>query len=864
VSASVAGLPVTLSWVSDGIVTLETAPATGSLLIIERSTPRNSSPVEWTASANILEPDLDVWTAFNLYLDQEALDKATTASNRSLRVPDDILALPDVATRRGGIVGFDPAGQPRVIEQPLVVSTSVTAVISTTTAAQLVAFPADQLFVITIGYAYVDDRGGALFKRVASEPTHAGKFKSANDIWFEHIDVEVSPEQFGVPGSNTSPDGLADYPAGFEAAAEFAKLRGRPLTARSRFYFVSALRSALATVERAGLATLVTPRGRAVWASFGPMPRPPRLPGRPSSTTDAGALNFKVVADGSRYYNAFPRLAQLPFGRYIAAFTRGLGHSPNYNKSPVDAEYPVTPTNPNAQYSDTAVAWSDDDCETWSAPLPVAGNMQAGGTRYAYGQAIGLNHAGRMVLLTVEIPPGDANTYIYQQESTDGVVWSPQSLMQVTSINYLSGGRTADPAKAGQISGNGQRVFGDIIRLPTPGRLAVLACHLSIGVKYLALSDDDGKTWTWKSIYLADAGASPPITITEEGAVLALSDNEIVTIHRGGGATTAGYTAITRDRGDTWTWLNETSTTLPTSGGALPHALHTARIDNAEWVIAHVGMRTSNSGTATPQSAHYVLGTPAEALMRGQTTKWEVLRRIVFPSFNVWDADNPDLAIDPIYGDDNLFDNDDGVRDLYIGVVFDPVTQRFAAVTHDELEDNRHALVVAYGADLVDGRVTSVAATTLTADALTMSGKVSAGGWLYIQDSYSPARVGNAAAAGIRLLDYAGTTVAELGRPSSDGTIRLRNLLANPNNTGFLLRGLNDAGTEETYASADKTGLKPGPAQWVWLRSGLGPPPAGDAASVSWATKAYFDVTNKVLYIAVNSTWYKTAALIAA
>lgn len=52
----------------------------------------------------------------------------------------------------------------------------------------------------TAGYSVVGDGGAALYKRVATEPTHAGKVQSADGTWWELVDREVYLAQFGVFG----------------------------------------------------------------------------------------------------------------------------------------------------------------------------------------------------------------------------------------------------------------------------------------------------------------------------------------------------------------------------------------------------------------------------------------------------------------------------------------------------------------------------------------------------------------------------------------------------------------------------------------------------------------------------------------
>lgn len=62
-------------------------------------------------------------------------------------------------------------------------------------------------FIRTEGYTTVGDDGGALYKKVASEPSHAGKFSvtqfNTTVVWYELAEFFVSPQMFGAIGDAT-------------------------------------------------------------------------------------------------------------------------------------------------------------------------------------------------------------------------------------------------------------------------------------------------------------------------------------------------------------------------------------------------------------------------------------------------------------------------------------------------------------------------------------------------------------------------------------------------------------------------------------------------------------------------------------
>jgi len=69
----------------------------------------------------------------------------------------------------------------------------------TRTTAIAESFDNNVQFVETAGYYSVGDGGGALYKRVSSEPAHAGKFQSADGAWWEYtVNGPIRAAQFGV------------------------------------------------------------------------------------------------------------------------------------------------------------------------------------------------------------------------------------------------------------------------------------------------------------------------------------------------------------------------------------------------------------------------------------------------------------------------------------------------------------------------------------------------------------------------------------------------------------------------------------------------------------------------------------------
>lgn len=78
-------------------------------------------------------------------------------------------------------------------------------IVDTLLVAQATRFARSVTAVQTSGYYTSGDGGAALYTRVSSQPTHAGKFRSADGQWWQISEVLTTPLMFGAKG-----DGVAD------------------------------------------------------------------------------------------------------------------------------------------------------------------------------------------------------------------------------------------------------------------------------------------------------------------------------------------------------------------------------------------------------------------------------------------------------------------------------------------------------------------------------------------------------------------------------------------------------------------------------------------------------------------------------
>lgn len=71
--------------------------------------------------------------------------------------------------------------------------------------------PGGMTYLRTAGYLAAGDGGGALYKKVVSQPTHTGKFQSADGAWWElvYIGQPINLLQFGALGNGSTDDRAA-------------------------------------------------------------------------------------------------------------------------------------------------------------------------------------------------------------------------------------------------------------------------------------------------------------------------------------------------------------------------------------------------------------------------------------------------------------------------------------------------------------------------------------------------------------------------------------------------------------------------------------------------------------------------------
>lgn len=194
------------TWPTDGTIKITAGnPSAGALVERRRETPKDA--IVTFFSGNLDTSDLNVSNLQPLYLAQEADDDAADALFRGWFTKGFLSGGTIEKGAEGDVVAFDANGN--LVAYPPV--SDVNAIIlGLPSRAYVIASYRPIIapdYMRTAGYALVGDGGGALYKKVVSEPSHAGKMpvttRAGATVWYEFAECEVSLFQLGAKGDST-------------------------------------------------------------------------------------------------------------------------------------------------------------------------------------------------------------------------------------------------------------------------------------------------------------------------------------------------------------------------------------------------------------------------------------------------------------------------------------------------------------------------------------------------------------------------------------------------------------------------------------------------------------------------------------
>ena len=87
-------------------------------------------------------------------------------------------------------------------------ASGVEPVLATLAAAEAYTPATDPDYIRTAGYSAAGDFGGALYKKVASEPSHDGKFQNGNSTWYEIAETHLHALMLGLVGDGSDETSL--------------------------------------------------------------------------------------------------------------------------------------------------------------------------------------------------------------------------------------------------------------------------------------------------------------------------------------------------------------------------------------------------------------------------------------------------------------------------------------------------------------------------------------------------------------------------------------------------------------------------------------------------------------------------------
>jgi hypothetical protein len=257
---------VSFTWLNAGMVQTTVAPASGSVVRVQRTTPKAQPLVDFGDGSTLSESDLDTFSQQMLYIAQEASDSLTNVvgsdattdqmNAHNLRIINvaDPVNVQDAVTKGWAetsmtstlalAIGANSSAQSAAASAAALVAEANAAVaaaealiasggsggnsvLPSKVEAQAMTTTPDALFLAGLNAA--GDGGGGLFVKVASQPTHTAKFQmTSSGQWYEYAEDVLNVKAFGAKGDlNTSTGIGTNDTAAVNACFEWARVTGK-------------------------------------------------------------------------------------------------------------------------------------------------------------------------------------------------------------------------------------------------------------------------------------------------------------------------------------------------------------------------------------------------------------------------------------------------------------------------------------------------------------------------------------------------------------------------------------------------------------------------------------------------------------
>jgi hypothetical protein len=283
-----------ITFLSSNLLQIAGTPAgIGVKVIFDRTVPKDTLIVNFNDGDTLDEINLDTSQRQVLHAVQEVLDGRFSTLTQNLdmggfkTVNNGVPTAPGDGATKGYVDG-------RVGEIIQAGALNVPA----RSSIPLLTVPSDTTFIRPAGYNAAGDGGAALFRKVATEPSHAGKVRSADGAWWEIADDVLHVKQFGAVDDGST---RADIAINAAISTAFATGRAKVLITGNTYLCFGQI------VLRAGVALVGDKKATVRFSNNNNLTVPVTGDTFGPGAVAHGASLIDLVIDGNRANNAAAR-----------------------------------------------------------------------------------------------------------------------------------------------------------------------------------------------------------------------------------------------------------------------------------------------------------------------------------------------------------------------------------------------------------------------------------------------------------------------------------------------------------------------------------------------------------------------------